>query len=85
MPAIFFWSIMDILNYEAQAEELVFNVMVELYKQGKTVVSMGEVCEILGVDKSEIPAVYYEDYYELADFYKENPDVGVEKINNTIH
>ena len=78
---------MDILNSETetQAEELVFNVMVELYKQGREIVSMGEVCEILGVDKTEIPSVYYEDYYELDDFYKENPDVGVEKINNTIH
>lgn len=78
---------MDILdnNEESQTEELVFDVIVELYKNGKEIVSMGEVCEILGVDKADIPAVYYEDYYELDDFYKENPEVGVEKINNTIH
>lgn len=78
---------MDNLNFDvdSHAEKLVFAVMVTLYKQGKEIVSMGEVCEVLGVDKTEIPAVYYEHYYELEDFYKENPDIGLEKISNTIH
>jgi hypothetical protein len=78
---------MNILNFDADshAEELVFAVMITLYQRGKEIVSMGEVCEVLGIDKSEIPAVYYEDYYELTDFYKENPSIGLEKINNTIH
>jgi hypothetical protein len=72
-------------NADLHAEELVFNAMLVLYKQGKEIVSMGEVCECLGIDKTEIPAVYYEDYYELEDFYKQNPDIGLEKIINTIH
>ena len=66
-------------------EALVYEVMVELYKIGKQFVSLGEVCEHLGVDKSTIPVIYYDEYYELADFYKENPDIGTEKLNNTIH
>jgi predicted HTH domain antitoxin len=77
-------NILELRN-SSQVEELVFSVMVELYQQGHKIVSMGEICEVLGIDKSEIPAVYYEDYYELADFYKEHPQIGVQKINNTIH
>lgn len=77
----------NILHFDnnEQVEALVYEVMVELYKIGKKFVSLGEVCEHLGVDKSTIPVIYYNEYYELDDFYKENPDIGTEKLNNTIH
>jgi hypothetical protein len=68
-----------------QVEKLVFEAIVVLYKQGKELVSMGEVCEFLGLDKDNIPSLYYQQYYELADFYKDHPDVGLEQLNNTIH
>jgi predicted HTH domain antitoxin len=79
---------MNILNFENDpqaVEELVYSIMVNLYQLGKQFTSLGEICEILGVDKSDIPVIYYDEYYELEDFYKENPKLGLEKINATIH
>jgi hypothetical protein len=78
---------MSILKFdtETQADKIVFYIMVELYKQGHEIVSLGQLCEHFGIDKEEIPPLYYNEYYELDDFYKENPGIGIEQITNTLH
>lgn len=66
-------------------EREIFTVMVEFHKRGYKTISLGTVCETLGVDKSEIPDIYYTEFYELDDFYKENIDVAEELVNANIH
>jgi len=66
-------------------EREIFTVMVEFHKIGYSVVSLGTVCETLGIDKSEIPDTFYTEFYELDDFYKENPEIVEELANATLH
>lgn len=73
---------MDVLSmYERE----IFTAMVEFHKRGHSVVSLGLVCETLGIDKSEIPDKFYTEFYELDDFYKENLEVADELTTATLH
>lgn len=73
------------MNALSLYEREIFTVMVEFHKRGHSVVSVGTVCETLGIDKSEIPDIFYTEFYELSDFYKENPDVAQELTTAILH
>lgn len=68
-----------------QLESALFSIIIEYYRKGYEYVSLGQLCEHFGIDKSIIPPLYYNEYYELDDFYKENPGIGIEQITNTLH
>lgn len=73
------------MNALSMEEREIFTVMVEFHKKGHSVVSLGNVCEQLGIDKSEIPDIFYTEYYELDDFYKQNIEIAEEVMTSTLH
>jgi len=73
------------MNALSMHEREIFTVMVECHKQGYSVVSLGTVCEILGISKSEIPDEFYTEFFELDEFYKENIEVAEELSTATLH
>lgn len=70
----------DLLDVES--DQLIYSAVVYFLRKGKTIVSVGEICELLGVDKLDIPSIYYNEYYELVDKYKQNPRLGLDELNN---